>query len=216
MSLLYNVNGVIAGIQMNSKISELLANGNAYKFDQVFMFQKNKILNDEVFSLTAYFTEPSSICDTSSAKIDLSDGSIGDHLYFQDGTSSQTSFEVPKNRQTALASGWNNNNCFPGMGWHTWYKSEELESSNCTLDRPLFLLFNKKQELLGFGFNVIGTAMSASNRYEHPPLLAVKTIMGKPPQCLIDSQKKLGLTTMHVFLVDYTAIPNLIDCGNPF
>jgi hypothetical protein len=217
MNLIFNVNGAISGIQMNPKVSEITANGNDYRFDDVSMFQKNTIDNDEVYTLTAYFADPSTICDSATASTadSVAINGIGEQLFFQDGESSAVNYAAPKARGDAFKSGWNKNNCFPGMGWHTWYKSEELQSENCQVDRPVFLLFNKKQELIGFGFNLVGTANSPSNRYEHPPLLAVKTIMGNPPNCLIERQKKVGLTTMHVFFVGYSEIPKL-DCVNPF
>jgi len=42
-------------------------------------------------------------------------------------------------------------------------------------------------------------------------LIILQTIMGNPPDCLIEAHEKYGLTTMHVFFVDYSELPK-VDC----
>ncbi|OXA37089.1 uncharacterized protein LOC110862695 [Folsomia candida] len=59
-SPLFDKNGIIAGIQMNIKVSEAKANpNNTYKFDKIAMFYRNTIAGDDVYTLTAYFVHRS-------------------------------------------------------------------------------------------------------------------------------------------------------------
>ena len=58
ITLLYDVNGIISGIQMNLVKSEVLSSKNKYKYDKVSMFQTTNIKGKDLFTLTAYFVNP--------------------------------------------------------------------------------------------------------------------------------------------------------------
>jgi hypothetical protein len=48
---------------------------------------------------------------------------------------------------------------------------EDYEATNCTVQVPIFGLWNRAKELMGFGFSVSGTTLNP--HFENPPSLAV-------------------------------------------
>jgi charged multivesicular body protein 7 len=199
---LYDVNGVIAGIQMNILVSEAKADPtNTYKFDEIPMFLRNTIDGKDVYTLTAYFVDPATICTTGRVPTALQTEGTGAVLKFQNGTNPSALITAPQDRTVALSEGWSDNNCFPGMGVHNWYKQEELQATNCDYILPVFLLYTKQNQLLGFGFQHVG--VSNSPRFEHPKGNVVKLIVGPSVSpCLVQKADGIGVTTMHVFLID--------------
>lgn len=209
MSLLFDVNGIISGIQMNAKIDELEKKPNPFRFEDVSMFQRNVIENDDVETVTAYFVDPAKICTGGRTAEQLKEEGVGNQLYLQNGPTPADLVTAPLRREAALSSNWTDNKCFPMMGTHTFYDVEHMDEYQCQGARPAFLLFNKQGQLHGFGFQLFGTIKSS--RYENPPMLAVEMILGKKivPQCIRDMQELVGQTTMHVYFVDH---PMLINC----
>jgi len=63
------------------------------------------------------------------------------------------------------------------MGVHNWYQQEQFQETHCDYIRPVFLLYNKQNVFLGFGFQHVGKTTSPSNRYEYPDDKAVKVII---------------------------------------
>lgn len=81
-------------------------------------------------------------------------------LYFQNGV--RKYLKAPNNRQTALRlPQWSENNCFAGMGWHTFSNVETWDDTNCSEIEPPFLLYGPNDRLHGFGWAVVGTTKSA-------------------------------------------------------
>jgi len=205
--LMYDVKGVIAGVQMNILKSEVEVANNPYKFNEISMFTSGKINGKDVFTTTAYFYEPSKICTEGRTEADLKKNGTATGLFFQDGATPATTIAVPLTRAAANAEGWSMNNCFVGMGRHNFYKSETFGESNCTVIRPAFLLFNSNDQLIGFGLTATGHATSIDSRFEHPPARAIKMIVGNDvAQCMLDQAETPGLTTMHVYFTDYNMI----------
>ena len=61
---------------------------------------------------------------------------------------------------------------FPGR--HNFFQVETYDETKCTRNEGFFLLFNKKEELVGFGFRIQGEI--PSKYVEHPPNLAIQVI----------------------------------------
>jgi charged multivesicular body protein 7 len=212
VTLLYDVNGVIAGIQMNLLKSEVLSSKNKYKYDKVSMFQTTTINGKDVFTLTAYFVNPGTICTTGRNETDLKTKGTGDSLFLQNGAKlpldSTNLIRVPLKRSNAIRDGWTKNQCFYGMGYHNFYKSEEFQSTNCEEIRPVFLLYNSNDELHGFGF--AGNGVASSPRFEHPGRSAIKAIIGNDAaECILDATQTPGISTVHVYFIKR---PYFINC----
>jgi len=207
MALLYDVQGTIAGIQMILDKPTIEAN-NDYHFSAVPIYNPDTINGQDVYVLTAYFVDPSTICTTGRASSDLTSTGTGNILQVQNGTTPDNLLLMPRNRATAIAQGWSKNQCFIGMGYHNFYEVEHMADQNCLETVPLFGLYDNNGDQIGFGFAATGKVVQ--NHFENPPSTAVRLIVGPTvPQCLLDKADNPGLTTMHVFFTDY---PNLYAC----
>jgi len=198
--LMYDVQGTISGLQMLLPHDEILPN-NTFRFFDVPHFTNGTIDDRDYFILTAYFVEPAEICSTGRNETDLIDEGTGRGAWIQIGDTPSKLLPIPDLREEALLNGWSNNNCFPGMGRHSWYRMEDYEASNCEVQVPVFGLWNRQMELQGFGFSVSGTTVNP--HFENPPTAAVQIIAGSPaPDCLFEANDLIGSTTMHVYFVD--------------
>jgi len=205
VSALFDVNGVIAGLQMNIPVTQAKADPtNTYEFDSIPMFVRNTICGIDSYTLTSYYVDPVTICSSGRAPSALTTQGTGSALYFQNGTDSSAPnlIKAPMKRSDALSQGWSNNQCFPGMGVHCWYQQEQFKDTACNRILPVFLLYNTAGELLGFGFQHVGKSYSI--RYEHPDAVAVGLIVGPSVSpCLLEKAGgPIGVTTMHVFLIN--------------
>jgi len=208
LTLLYDKNGIISGLQMNLLKSEILTPNNHYRYEKVPLFQNDTVLGQEVYTLTAYFVKPDTICTTGRSTIQLLDEGTGTQLYLQNGPTPHFLITVPRTRPEAIAEGWSKNNCFFGMGYHNFYKSEDFAKTDCLELRPVFLLFNKKGDMHGFG--LAGEGYASSPRFEHPDKNALRAIIGEDvAQCMIDVAETVKISTMHVYFTDR---PYLINC----
>jgi len=207
MAILYDINGVVAGIQMILKKSEIVTSANKFNYAAVPMFQSETLNSNDVYTLTTYFVQPSTICTTGRTAADLTTEGTGSQLFFQNGKSIDTLITAPTTRPTQ-PSDWSENNCFPMMGWHNFFKVETFQADNCSTVQPTFLLFNEDKQVRGFGFVAFGDA--TSTRFEKPDATAIKLIVGsKTPQCLIDMANTLKVSSMHVY---FDSKPYLENC----
>jgi charged multivesicular body protein 7 len=208
MALLYDVQGTIAGIQMILDKATIEAN-NDYHFSAVPIYNPDTLNGQDVYVLTAYFVDPQTICTTGRTGSDLTSSGTGTVLQVQNGTTPDNLLLMPRNRQTAKAQGWSMNKCFVGMGYHNFYKVEEMQNHSCLETIPLFALYDNNEDQIGFGFAATGKVVQ--NHFENPPSTAVRMIVGSDmvPKCLTDKADNPGLTTMHVFFTDR---PNLYAC----
>jgi hypothetical protein len=209
MSILYDIQGTVAGIQMNLNQSSLAVKGNTYHFNNVAMYQPDNIEGLDVYTLTVYFVDPSTICSTGRSEAEMKAQGTGTGLYMQNGPTPADLINVPNTRGPAIAQNWTKNKCFVGMGYHNFYDSKNY--GDCTEFRPAFLLFNDGSDtgaLHGFGLAAIGKAYSAKARYEYPSSGAINLIVGKEnvSQCLVDRADSIGVTTIHVFFTNNNII----------
>jgi len=207
LALLYDVQGTIAGIQMILDRNTIEAN-NSYHFSAVPIYNPETINGQDVYVLTAYFVDPTTICTTGRASSDLASSGTGSLLQVQNGSTPDNLLLMPRDRATAIAQGWSKNECFIGMGYHNFYEVGQMDSHDCLETIPLFGLYDNNDYQIGFGFAATGKVVQ--NHFENPPANAVELIVGPTvPQCLLNEANNPGLTTMHVFFTDY---PNLYAC----
>lgn len=181
--LLFDTNGKIAGIQNGIPRSAV---GNA---------KLPWIAEGEINVITAYFTNPQGICSGSRPASEY----IGDQLLLQTGHDSSKTRAIPFKQEDLKRTKWVEGGCFLGMGRHYWYNiSKDMD---CKDFYPMFLLYNKKGRLTGFGWVSIGRA--ESSRYEHPPPNRLEWGFFQSetkPKCI---PKLKDLTTQHVYLDSY-------------
>jgi len=209
MALLFDVQGTIAGIQQILYKNQLSAN-NKFSFDKVPAYNPDTLNGEEVYVITAYFVDPSTICTSGRSASDLNGASgTGTLTQIQTGPTPASLKVLPRQRAEAIAQSWTENKCFIGMGYHNFYNVESFAATNCSEIFPIFGLYDNNGDQIGFGFVAVGT--SESKHFEHPPATAVKLIVGadKVPQCLLDTASSPGLSTMHVF---FTNFPQTYAC----
>jgi len=209
LALIYDVNGVIAGLQMMLPHSEILTPNNTFNFGNVAFFTNETFRGAQYYILTAYLVDPSIICTTGRNESDLLTRGTGDGVWVQAAPQPTVFLQIPDRRADALAQGWSNNNCFGGMGTHSWFRMEDYVLTNCTEQVPVFGLWNRQMELHGFGFSASG--LTVRDNFENPPTAAVRIIVGAPgPDCLFETNDAVGGTTMHVYFIDS---PWLASCS---
>ena len=104
---------------------------NPVQFDRIPMFQTERNGSIEYYVLTAYFVDPANICNQELSRTAADLGTIngtGNTLLFQNGPNPTDLLLGPQRRPDALAQGYSNNKCFPGMGKTT-------SSSCCLIDK---------------------------------------------------------------------------------
>jgi hypothetical protein len=205
VALLFDARGFAAGIQAMIPHSELLVPGSALQYDKVPMYQNHTINGIDYFVITAYFVNPNLICSPSQSD----SGNIGANslVHFQNGASIEQFKTAPKNRTVAISQGWTKNNCIQTMGYHNFFEVEKYQPKECSEMQPTFILYNKAEEMIGFGVTFIGNGTSP--RFEHPTSGVIQVILGDAPQCILDQTDLVGFTTLHVF---FTNAPWLTTC----
>ncbi|CAL8069884.1 unnamed protein product [Orchesella dallaii] len=201
VGLLYDIGGVIAGLQMLIPHNTVLNENSTLRYGDIPMYN-NVTYNDVVyFILTTYFVNPSTICSRGRTETELEQDGTGSGVWIQNGTSAAASVQIPLSRPVATSKGWTENNCFPAMGYHNFYMLDQYSRTNCQLMQPIFGLYNADDELHGFGLITPGNIDNP--RFEHPPDTAIKMILGsdKTPQCVIDLEQRIGITSLHVYFI---------------
>lgn len=177
--LLFDHMGKIAGIQ------------NGIPKSAVGVLKAPWISEDDMYVITAYFTEPRLICSGSRPSSQY----LGDQLLLQTGPQSSNTMAIPFKQEDLERTEWVRGGCFPAMGRHYWYNISA--NMDCDDFYPMFLLYNRDR-LTGFGWVAQGNA--DSSRYEHPPPNRLKYGFfqsGTMPKCI---PKIKSLTTQHVYL----------------
>jgi len=187
--LLFDAAGYIAGIQLGLPKG---AAGNApyaKQINQPFVEHGNH------YFLTAYFTDPRTICSTGRSQTQWDRDGTGDGLYIQNGTIPTQSMKIPATESEMTNTRWTKGKCFYSMGVHYWYDV----SLNMTCDDffPSFILYNKGK-LNAFGW-AVGADMT-SHRVEHPPHSVISQFMTPTPTCLLNEPY---LSTMHIYFTDH-------------
>ncbi|KAI5652129.1 hypothetical protein NE865_00467 [Phthorimaea operculella] len=111
-------------------------------------------------------------------------------------------FEITKNPDQVLSNGFTEQGCIPGMGHHYWRLNK---TSECNAESfPWFALYDNSRELVGTGLSVPGyldPKTLSKDWFERPPVLAVRAVVPRGPQCVYDMASKPGYTTMHIYYV---------------
>jgi charged multivesicular body protein 7 len=214
VALLFDVNGIIAGIQMLIKKSVVNVAGNPLNYNAVPTYQNATYAGEDYYVLTAYFVEPSTICTTGRSTSSLAQDGTGTGVWLQNGPTPADLLEMPLIRPESEDENengkWTKNGCFPAMGHHNFYSIDQYYRTNCTEMVPAFGLYNKNsKQLHGFGLITVGNLTQP--RFEHPPEPAIRLILtgAKTPQCVVDMANGVGVTSLHVY---FTEEPWKIGC----
>ncbi|KAK3747637.1 hypothetical protein QZH41_011728, partial [Actinostola sp. cb2023] len=115
------------------------------------------VLEGDMYVITAYFTDPSTICSSTVQR-----SAYGDRLLILDGATSKT-INIPFKEEDLAGTKWVSGRCFPLMGQHYWY--DISNGMDCQDFYPVFIMYNGNR-LNAFGWNTYGDLKSS--RYEHP------------------------------------------------
>ncbi|GFN89430.1 hypothetical protein PoB_001593600 [Plakobranchus ocellatus] len=188
ITILFDINAEIAGIQTRIKVSDEQRTGFPPKSLRPPFVLDGK--DNDSYVLTAYFEDPSKIC-TEQRRERLEVKSTGENLWIQTGSSPSEVMKIAKN-QSDISAPWVEGKCFVTMGMHYWYNT--TADSNCDELLPVFLLYNGGR-LNGFGFVALADIESAY--YEHPEYKDFKMFMKEVPKCL---ESKGRISTTHVYM----------------
>ncbi|GFN75347.1 hypothetical protein PoB_000185300 [Plakobranchus ocellatus] len=155
LTLLFDVNGFIAGIQTSVPKTP-------GKYPKAPL-QPPFVDDGDRWVVSAYFTEPSKICTTGRSATEFSQHGTGTDLYLQNSTKPEDSFMVPHKESGIGATKWTEGRCFYTMGKHYWYNLSL--GMSCDAMFPVFLLYNGG-ELNAFGWAMVENL--ASKHFEHP------------------------------------------------
>jgi len=202
LMLLYDSHGLIAGIQTGIPAS-MITTEQYYKFSQQKMFNRDTVVGIDAYILTAYFVDPTTICQSNSRD----KGKTGTGLWLQNGADPiRDSFHSPLHQTEISQTKWVQGACFPTMGIHYWY--DNRVDSDCDTFFPVFLLYNKGK-LTGLGWVVFGK-YDFTERTEFPPLAAILGFLKPVPTCMAQRYNDAGgFTTMHIY---FNAAPWNIVC----
>ena len=88
-----------------------------YKFSTQKMFNRDTINGIDVYILTAYFVDPSTICRKGRDSAQLLKEGIGTGLWLQNGTNPiNDSVQMPLYESAVGTTKWVKGACFPSMG----------------------------------------------------------------------------------------------------
>ncbi|KAL3864991.1 hypothetical protein ACJMK2_006630 [Sinanodonta woodiana] len=192
--LLYDVHGFIAGIQIG--IAKDLKTGSGEKYPFQTQINAPFVDDGDLYLLTAYFTNPATICTTGRSQSDFNTHGTGEHLYIQNGTHPNDVITVPTREADVASTRWTKGKCFPSMGVHYWYNLRV--NMPCAEFFPVFLLYNQG-ELNAFGW-ALQSNIAGTQRLEHPPQSSYAKFMETVPTCLYQQGT---LTTLHIYMTTH-------------
>jgi len=197
--LLYDVNGYIAGIQYGIPRNDVVTVNTSFNYDQSPAFQHDKIFGEEeIYFLTAYFVDPSTICSGGRTREQYLQDGTGTGLYFQNGTNPiRDSVEVPLYEKDMADTHWVKGGCVRSMGVHYWYNMHE--NMSCSDMFPFTAIYNRGK-LTNFAFISPGH-FEFSRRFEHPPASTISMFLPTPvPRCVYrEFETAGGFSSMHVY-----------------
>lgn len=197
LTLLYDIKGYIAGIQIGVTQEQYEKTG--YPSTKI---QPPFVHSEERYVLTAYFTDPSRICTRGRTQQQFETEGTGTDLWIQTGNRPTDVTRIPKKEMNVSSTKWSEGKCFVSMGKHYWYDIKV--GMDCEAFFPVFLLYN------GGKLNAFGWALLAdlqSSHYEHPGVSVIGAFMKQVPHCV--SKITHRLSTMHIYL---TSTPMLDAC----
>jgi hypothetical protein len=188
LTLLFDVNGYIAGIQ--TALPDNVSNGYPTSTLQPLF-----VRDGSFWLATAYFTDPATICTTGRSDSQYSAEKVGTNLFIQKNAIPEQSIPIPRDESAMAGTEWTEGKCFVTMGKHYWYNLRDDQPWDSVY--PFFLLFNGgKLNGLGFAF----TASLGSKYYEHPPNDLLDKFMVSVPKSLLTAGT---LSTMHIYLSEW-------------
>jgi charged multivesicular body protein 7 len=187
VSLLFDTNGIIAGIQTSMLKTEY--NPPAYMANRMY------IDDGDYWTLTAYFVDPSTICSTGRTQDQLTSDGTGTGLWLQQGVDPiKNSVSIPLTEDEVKKTDWKFGHCFKTMGNHYWYNvTKDMPGDHYV---PNCLLYNKGK-LTAFCFAV--NAQLTSQRYEHPTSNVLNKFIDPVPDFFFTDPAYKSLSTMHVY-----------------
>jgi charged multivesicular body protein 7 len=190
LSLLYDVNGIIAGIQTSMLKSNYTP--------PAYAINRNYIDDGDYYTLTAYFVDPSTICNGGRTADQLKSQGTGSGLWLQNGPDPiKDSVMIPMLEQDAIKTPWKFGHCFRTMGNHYWYNV--TKDMSCDHFVPDCLMYNKGK-LTAFCFAI--NAPLTSPRYEHPTTDILAKFIDPVPDCFYSDPSYQKLSTMHIYFID--------------
>ena len=88
-----------------------------YNFPAQKMFNRDTVAGIDAYILTAYFVDPSTICQSGRDASTLKTVGTGSGLWLQNGTDPiRNSAAVPMDESSAVGTRWVKGACFPTMG----------------------------------------------------------------------------------------------------
>ncbi|GFR71423.1 hypothetical protein ElyMa_000353100 [Elysia marginata] len=163
VTLLFDVNGFIAGIQHG--IPKQDADTTGYPSEKI---QPPMVLVEDRYVLTAYFTDPNTICSSGRTRSVFNVEGTGTDLWLQTGNTASEVTLIPYYQTGLNVTNWTEGKCFPTMGKHYWYNV--TVDMDCDTFYPVFLLYNGGK-LNSFGWALL-TGLDSVN-YEHPIIPAL-------------------------------------------
>jgi len=194
--LLYDKNGIIAGIQTSFPKTKYTPPAH--------LKDKYYIDDGDFWTLTAYFVEPSTICTEGRSKADLSTQGTGTGLWLQYGQDPiKDSFHVPNTEAEMKEKNpnWGHGRCFWTMGKHYWYNVSQ--TMDCDDFVPNCILYNGGK-LTAFCFATGANLIESSNRFDSPAPAnkVLDKFFDSTPDCFFKNPNYFLVSTMHVYFID--------------
>ncbi|CAF1462502.1 unnamed protein product [Adineta ricciae] len=171
------------------------------------MYNRETINGIDMYTATAYFVPPATICSVGRTLSRLEHEGTGTGLFFQNGSNPlQDAVEVPLWESDLGKTKWAPGACFKTMGKHYWYNNHL--DLNCSEVLPAFVMYNKGQ-LSAFGWSIMAK-MDASQRVEFPPKAVISSFLIPVPKCMFPIYDAIGgVTTMHLY---FNTDPANLEC----
>lgn len=190
LTILYDINGVVAGIQTSVLKSEYTPS--------TYTENRNFADDGDYWTLTAYFVDPNIICSVGRKKEDLTTDGTGHGLWLQIGPDPlKDLLQIPLKEEEIKQTKWKFGKCFPTMGNHYWFNN--TKDMQCEKFFPSCLLYNGGV-LNAFCFSI--NANLKSLRYEHPTSKEAVMFIDPMPDCFITDQSYNPSSTIHVYMVN--------------
>ncbi|KAH7937430.1 hypothetical protein HPB49_012187 [Dermacentor silvarum] len=191
--LLYDVNGVISGLQSGFHVENSRMHPRAgYIMDTV--------AGRDIQFLTVYFLPPELICARGRSLRELEEEGVGSNVYLQRETEALSRLvSAPRYDDDLRNSLWVREACYPGMGRHYfWNITEDMA---CEHLFPVYVTFFRG-EIVSFGF-LHSLAPPSSGRFERVIKENIGTYLHRPPKCLEKELAAPGtrFSSLHVYLV---------------
>jgi len=190
ISLLFDINGIIAGIQT----SILKANFTP----PAYLVGRYYIDDGDYYTLSAYFVDPSTICTSGRTSDELKTEGTGTGLWLQNGPDPiKDSVLAPYLEDDVKQTAWTYGHCFYTMGNHYWYNV--TKDMSCDQFVPNCLMYNGGK-LTAFCF-AINTDLT-SKRYEHPTTSDLTHFLNPVPDCFYTDPTYQKLSSIHIYMIN--------------